>query len=265
MNISGIDLHAVFVALWGNGFYYSDTVGGAATAIDGMAGCLPMGCDADESLNFAFTFGALIDMCSTNDLAGYAAIVRMSSNVINQSLAGTYWAYRGGLLNGTGVVGIGAAFQQPLIPVIPGFYLTGEVFTPLTVITTAPASLNLAQLQIYQNNDPIVDDFVIQVIAKQRRRVYGAIATHLYVRHIPLMNNDATIVAGVNGAAATIAPSRVTYIYIGGEVSKGAVAPTVQVPSGGASGSQGAGIPQPVKQNVGPAAGNIIDLFRRSQ
>jgi len=236
-NISGISLHALFESLWGEGYYYTDTVGGSAA--DGMSGVMPIGCDADESLNLAFTFGTLAQIASTGDLAGYAANVRVSARVINRPVAGTYWAFRDALLNGTGVLGIAAQGTQPLAPVIPGFYLTGETFTCLTAnLQTAMSPITLAQVHIYQGEDPIVDDFTIQLIAEHWRTLNNGRAGFmnvLGVRHAPVPNNSATVVAATNGGVATIFPSQVLYIYIVGQISERVAEPQHTAPPSNSS------------------------------
>lgn len=275
-DIDGITLYRYSLAIFNTG-YKADTVGGAA--IDGIGGILPLGADVDELITFQVDFGSLTDIASTADLLGYTGILRTSVLLLNRPMAETYWAYRNQILGASGVIGGAATYQQPPPPIVPGFYLTGELFTTETTSLTTAVAMALDEIRITQADDYLVDDFVIQLqLYENSRRYFGgqaALGADLLTRHLPVVTSDITQITVVNGATATIYPSKLMYVYIGGKIQGGArpavnePTPMVETPQG----SAGAPLPQP-RRSVSPvggvqpssayrSSGTISDLMRR--
>ena len=258
--LNGPALYDLFAAYWGNGFYYVETATGASAS---MIGSLPITADEDESLNFQFTFGALANAAS--GLTTVTANIRMTFRILNQNPS-TYWAYRVQPIAATGAT---TTVQQPLIPVLPGYSLIGEVIEAHnTALTTASDIVaNIGNFQLYQSGVPVVDDSFPMLLAPYFRRVYNQmlVATYTsgvvgYVKHIPLSNNDGTNLA-MTTVAAVVAGSQMVYIYQSGQVTPATgqaagtgVQPTVEVPTSKGSGSTNPGMPN-IQAKVGPAGG----------
>jgi len=197
--------------------YEVDTVGGSA--VDGVGGIIPIGVDADELITMTVTFGALAEMGT--DLAGYTGVLRTEVAVINSPLAELYWAFRKQVIGASGVIGATATWQQPTPPVIPGFYMTGELFLTFTTDEQTAIVMALEECRVTQSDDYLIDDYVVLLQIAWNRRIYNNLTTVLLTRHIPVVTSDVTQVTLVNGAVATIAPSEMCYIYVGGKIASG--------------------------------------------
>jgi hypothetical protein len=227
-DMDGITMYRLSVVLFNVGTKV-DTVGGAA--VDGIGGILPLGCDADELITMSIEWGALVDMCSTNDLLGYTGVLRTSVTVLNEGAPSTYFAYRNQYLGASGVIGVAGVSIQPQVPTIPGFFLTGLLCTTETTsLTTAPA-MALTEAKVTQADDYLVDDFVANLQLFQSKRVYNAQTVNLLLRHIPVIASDITLVQFTNGGTATIFPSKVCYIYLAGKISGGEDQQKVHAPT----------------------------------
>jgi len=226
-----------------NTWIWVDTVGGAA--VDGCGGVLPLAADFDEIITMNVTFGTYEDMCSTDDLTAFTGVLRCTLGVLNVQNAGTYWAYYTQALGVNGVIGVGAISQQPVASVFPGFLSVGECYmVEHTSRVTAFDFRGLAEVMTTAGDDHLVWDYVLQLALIQKRHVFGGHTGTTagingctcigLVRHVPVVTSDAYLTALTGGAAATILPSRMVYIYQGGIVSNMGENPTkpdVNVPT----------------------------------
>jgi hypothetical protein len=287
-NIGMVDSMSLLGLAYGmfNTWHWQDTVAGVAD--DGCGGILPLGADFDEIITMNVTFGTLEDMCSADDLVGYTGVLRCTLGVLNTPMAGTYWAYYTQQLGVAGVVGIGAGAQQPPASVFPGFLSVGECFmVEHTSRVTAFDFRGLAEVRVSSADDLLVDDYTLPLALIQKRHVMGGhggttagIDGHTCVgltRHVPVVTNDSYLVHVVGGAAATILPSRMVYIYQGGIVSHEGDNPTkpdvgVNTPSQPTIqghlqpnvGSSGVGTMQTGYRDVGSASSSMTkSLFQR--
>jgi len=197
--------------------YEVDTVGGGSA--DGTAFVVPLGCDIDEQLVFSFTFGTLAEMCSTADLDGFTATVKMAVSMINSTTPGTYFAYFKKMVNETGIIGAATTSTQPKIPVLPGYLLTGELMVTFATDATTAQAILLDEIKLTHGKEYIYDCYEIHARLYQGRRRYSIPTDLIYIRHLPLENADATELHLTNGATASIAPSYVLYCYIAGIVA----------------------------------------------
>ena len=275
--LNGAALYDLFRAFWGNGFYFRQLAATTDTNC-GMVGALPITADEDESLNFTYTFGALTDMDS--GITAYTATVRMSFRILNQSSPTTYWAYRVQAFVAAGAQTV----QQPLPPILSGYSLVGEVIeahpTSLTAASDPVATLGL--IQLYQGTIPIVDEYAMTLLGAYFRRIFNMLSTAalgsaitcaagtvLYIKHIPVSNNDASVFA-IQTLAQVYSQSQIVYIYQSGQVSPAfgggtpAVQPTTEVPSNrGALVPNASGTPT-IQAKVGPAGGKgILEYLRQ--
>jgi len=267
--IDSMSMLALAYAMF-NTHHFQQTVGGGAG--DGCGGILPLGCDFDEIITMNIVGGTFADMSQTGDLAAYTGVLRCTLGVLNTPNAGTYWAYYTQPLGANGVIGIGAGFQQPVPAQFPGFLAVGEAFICfITNLQTATDFRYLAQVRTTSGDDALVDDFTLNLALIQKRHVFGG-HTGLFgvaaggiqgctciglTRHIPVPVTDSFLVFLTNGAAATIFPSRMVYIYQGGILSnqgENPTKPTANVPVPEAATPQGHLQPNVSQPGVMPTA-----------
>lgn len=216
-DMDGITLYALSSCLF-NTAAATDTVGGAAA--DGFRAILPIGVDMDESINIAITNGALLDVCSTNDLLGFVGTYTINVELLDQNPE-TYWAYRNQAF-AAGVYGAAGVAQQPTPLTVPSYVLTKELYvTQPTALTTACALL-LANIRLFQADDSIVDmpaADLADLFASQKG--FAPRNGYLLVEHRPIQNNDTTTLTLTNGAVAIFATSasEMMYIYQAGKIS----------------------------------------------
>lgn len=210
--------------LFGVGFEV-DTAAGAAAA-EGCAGILPLSADADEVITMQVEFNTQVALDGGGaGSAGFAGTLRCELGVINGFSPSTYQAYRKQMLGASGVIGINAGFQQPQVPTIPGFYLTGELLATYTTNQAANEVMVLNEVRVTQSDDYLIDDFVGLLVLNQSRKRYGVSVNaagavrSLLLRHIPVTASDVTNVFVTNAGVATINPSNILYIYLGGRIS----------------------------------------------
>jgi len=122
-------------------------------------------------------------------------------------------------------LGAAAGFQQPQVPTIPGFYLTGELLATYITNQATNETMVLDEVRVTQSDDYLIDDFVGLLVLNQSRKRYGVSVNaggavrSLWLRHIPVTASDVTNVFVTNGATATITPSNILYVYVGGRIS----------------------------------------------
>ena len=250
-DLSGITMYRLSLAFFNTG-YKVDTVGGGS--LDGVGGILPFSADADELITFQCEFGSLAEIASTGDLLGFSGVLRTMCGVINDPMAKTYFGFRDQTLGASGVIGVAAIFQQPTVAPIPGMYLTGELFTTETTNLQAVPANTLGEVRITNADDYLIDEFAVNLLLVQGRRVYNAPAAGVFlVRHIPVPATDVFQVTLTNGGVATIQPSRMCYIFVGGQVSGGASKPTVEQPTAHVPTPQGLK-PNPIPQLTRPSS-----------
>lgn len=205
-------------SLYFNTAAYTDQNGAAET----MYCLLPLGVDADESVNIAVTFGNAVDMCSTADLgaAGCTAVVVTLSVELLPGNPETYYAYRVQPLGASGVIGVNGIVQQPTPPVVPGYALCKEMYVTETVSRVTACGLALANIRLNQSDDEIIN-IATPTLQNMNTSHKGFLARNGYVmtEHTPLQNNDATILTLTNGGVATILPSEMLYVYMAGKVT----------------------------------------------
>ena len=168
---------------------------------------------------------------------------------------------RNAYLGQSGVIGIAGVSIQPQVPTIPGFFLTGEmVTTETTSLTTAPA-MALTEAKVTQADDYLIDDFVVNLQTYQSFRVYNNQTANLFLRHIPIIASDITLVQFTNGGTATIFPSKLCYVYIAGKISGGENQPKVSVstPTVPNPNSRSPQLPQTTRPQLsGPGFGSLV-------
>jgi len=246
-DMMGTEMEAMSLTMFG-GTQKNDTLAGSAR--DGWSWVLPLTLDPGEMATCTITWGAVTDCAS--DLAGWTGVLRMAV-VIQQPKS--YFAFRGQVLGASGVIGVGAQYTQPQIPIIPGFALCGGlVNSAITNATTIVTNLTWTPAQILLSHG---DDYLIDALYESLRAInlaqlgmggfdeagvqltarYGIPWHMLAWRHTPVANNDSTQLTITNGATATFGPhhSRVAYIYISGAITKDAA---IQVPSTAEVGGQ---------------------------
>jgi hypothetical protein len=219
-----------------------------------VGGILPFSADADELITFQVEFGALAEIASTGDLLGFSGVLRTMCGVLNDPMAKTYIGYRDQTLGASGVIGVAGIFQQPSVAPIPGMYLTGELFVTESVNLQTAAVMLLSDIRITNADDYLTDENVTNLLLVNGRRIYGTpTAGDLLVRHIPVPATDVFQVTVTNGGTATIQPSRMCYIFLGGQVSGGAGKEKVSEPMPYVPTPQGMK-PNPIPQLVRPSS-----------
>jgi hypothetical protein len=266
-DMSGVALEAVSSTVF-NGERKIDTAAGGATE-DGFVWVIPCGLDPGEMCTFTFTFGALLDIGAS--ITALVATLRMTVVIAQPK---TYWAFRDQTMGASGVIGVGADFTQPQIPIIPGFALCGGLAnTAITDATVIVTNITRTPLNILLSHG---DDYLInahydplRALAIARTGAGGhdpaqvaltdwcGIPWHILPwRHTPVANNDSTQLTITNGPTATFGAgySRVVYIYNTGMITReDAIVPPATKEVGGGVTLQSPGRVLSTSQNVGSA------------
>ena len=234
-------------AIAGNTPGQMQTTAGSVGGFDGWEVTLPFGIDAGEICTFTFTFGTLVQMCSTDDLLGYTGVLRMS---VSLGQPKTYWAYRKQDLGAAGVIGAAGQVTQPLPPIVPSFAIVGGIITAIITDKTAAANIvhPLSTLLVTLADDYLNDDTAMQIRQTMGRRIYGHIhSSYLPYRHTPCANDASYQVSVTNGATATIAPSQIVYIYQSGVIASTGMGITPSQSAPAATTGGAVTLPQPTR------------------
>jgi hypothetical protein len=271
-DMSGPTMELLNRMFW-NGEPKVDTVAGSVD--EGFSWILPFSLDAGEMATLRFDMGTLAQICSTADLAGLAGNLCFDVEVGQPK---SYFAFRDSPWGVGGVVGLGAQFTSPQIPIVPGFALTGEtlnsaITNATTVITNVLYTPNYVLLQ--HGDDYLIDVWARHLRAHMVKRCYagghlwaGGVVTSYGIpwhmlgwRHTPVANNDATQLTITNGPTATFGNqlTRVGYIYISGAITKTqSVAPLATSQVGGEVALQQPARALEATQTAGTAMGKPV-------
>jgi len=222
----------LFNRMFWNGEPKVDTAGGSID--DGFSWVLPLSLDPGEMATMRIDLGTLLQI--SGNIAALAGNLCFDVEIGQPK---SYFAFRDSPWGVGGVVGIGAAFTSPQIPIVPGFALTGETLnTAITDRVTVVTNLlyTPAYVLLQHGDDYLIDVWARHLRAYMVKRCYagghlwaGGVVTSYGIpwhmlgwRHTPVANNDATQLTITNGPTATFGNllTRVGYIYISGAITK---------------------------------------------